>query len=72
VVSMQEKSDALFFLGTIEKAKFKKQVRPGDEVRMVIQNIRISALVLRQSGKAYVGEDLAASAEWMCVMGKAE
>jgi 3-hydroxyacyl-[acyl-carrier-protein] dehydratase len=64
-------SDALFFLGTITDVKFKRQVRPGDEVKMVITNLRISPRMLRQKGKAYVGEELAAEAEWMCIVGSA-
>jgi 3-hydroxyacyl-[acyl-carrier-protein] dehydratase len=59
----------LFFLATIEKAKFRRQVRPGEEVRMVIRNLRVSKVVLRQSGKMYVGEELAVEAEWLCLIG---
>lgn len=62
-------SDSLFFLATVEKAKFRRQVKPNEEVRFVITNDRISARMLRQSGKAYVGEELAAEAEWMCIVG---
>jgi 3-hydroxyacyl-[acyl-carrier-protein] dehydratase len=64
--------DALFFLATVVKAKFKRPVKPGDEIKMVITNLRISPNMLRQSGKAYVGEELACSAEWMCIVGSAE
>jgi 3-hydroxyacyl-[acyl-carrier-protein] dehydratase len=60
----------LFFLATIEKAKFRRQVRPGEEVRMVIHNLRVSKIVLRQSGKMYVGEELAVEAEWLCLIGE--
>ena len=63
--------DALFFLATVEKAKFRRQVRPNDTVRFEITNLRISARMLRQSGKAYVGEELACEAEWMCIVGPA-
>ena len=63
--------DALFFLATVDKAKFRRQVRPGDTVRMEIVNQKISARMLRQSGKAYVGDELAAEAEWMCLVGPA-
>jgi 3-hydroxyacyl-[acyl-carrier-protein] dehydratase len=62
-------SNLLFFLASVEKAKFRRQVRPGDEVRMVVTNLRVSPRTLRQSGKAYVGEELAAEAEWLCMMG---
>lgn len=63
--------DALFFLATVDKAKFRRQVRPGDTVRMEITNLKIGPRMIRQSGKAYVGEDLAAEAEWMCLVGPA-
>ena len=60
--------EALFFLATIEKAKFRRQVRPGDTVRMEITNLRISPKMIKQAGKAYVGEELAAEAEWLCLV----
>ncbi|HCM26717.1 MAG: beta-hydroxyacyl-ACP dehydratase [Treponema sp. GWB1_62_6] len=65
-------SDALFFLATVDKVKFRRQVRPGDEVRLEIENLRISPKMLKQAGKAYVGEELAAEAEWMCLVGSAK
>jgi 3-hydroxyacyl-[acyl-carrier-protein] dehydratase len=61
----------LFFLASIEKAKFRKQVKPGDEVRMVIRNLRVSKIMLRQTGKLYVGEELAVEAQWLCLIGDA-
>jgi 3-hydroxyacyl-[acyl-carrier-protein] dehydratase len=61
--------DALFFLATVDKVKFRRQIRPGDEVRSEIENLRISPKMIKQSGKAYVGEELAAEAEWMCLVG---
>jgi 3-hydroxyacyl-[acyl-carrier-protein] dehydratase len=61
--------NALFFLATVDKVKFRRQVRPGDEVRSEIENLRISPKMIKQSGKAYVGDELAAEAEWMCLVG---
>jgi 3-hydroxyacyl-[acyl-carrier-protein] dehydratase len=61
---------ALFFLATVEKAKFRRQVRPNEPVRFEIVNLRVSSNMLRQSGKAYVGDELACEAEWMCLVGK--
>ncbi|MDR0444156.1 MAG: 3-hydroxyacyl-ACP dehydratase FabZ [Treponema sp.] len=60
--------DSLFFLATIDKVKFRRQVRPGDEVRSEIENLRVSPRMVKQSGKAFVGEELAAEAEWMCLV----
>jgi len=61
--------DALFFLATVDKVKFRRQVRPGDEVKMVIKNLRVSPKTLKQSGKAFVGDELAAEGEWFCLIG---
>jgi 3-hydroxyacyl-[acyl-carrier-protein] dehydratase len=63
--------DDLFFFATVDKVKFRRQVRPGDEVRSEIVNLRISKSMIKQSGKAYVGDEVAAEAEWMCLMGPA-
>jgi len=60
--------ESLFFLATVDKAKFRRQVRPGDKVKLVIRNIKVSKAMIKQSGKAYVGEDLAAEAEWLCLV----
>jgi len=60
---------ALFFLATVDKVKFRRQVRPGDEVRSEIINLRLSPKMIKQQGKAYVGDELAAEAEWMCLVG---
>ena len=62
------KNDALFFLATVEKVKFRRQVRPGDEVRSEVENLRISPRMIRQAGRAFVGDELAAEAEWMCLV----
>lgn len=63
---------SLFFLATVDKVKFRNQVRPGDTVRMEVTNMRVSPKMVKQSGKAYVGSTLCAEAEWMCLVGAAE
>ncbi|HOF11589.1 MAG TPA: 3-hydroxyacyl-ACP dehydratase FabZ [Treponemataceae bacterium] len=62
---------SLFFLATVDKVKFRRQVRPGDKVRMEVKNLRVSPKMIKQSGKAYVGDEVAAEAEWMCLVGSA-
>jgi 3-hydroxyacyl-[acyl-carrier-protein] dehydratase len=62
---------ALFFLASVDKVKFRRQVRPGEEVRSEIQNLRVSSRMINQAGKAYVGEELAAEAEWLCLVSPA-
>jgi 3-hydroxyacyl-[acyl-carrier-protein] dehydratase len=62
--------DSLFFLAGIEKAKFRRQVSPGETVRFEIENKRISGMMIRQKGKALVNNEVAAEAEWFCIMQK--
>jgi 3-hydroxyacyl-[acyl-carrier-protein] dehydratase len=62
--------DALFFLASVDKVKFRRQVRPGEEVRCEIENLRVSPKMIKQAGKAFVGEELAAEAEWLCIVGR--
>lgn len=64
-------SEALFFLATVEKAKFRRQVVPGDEVRFELENELISGRMVKQKGKAFVGDELACQASWMCISGDA-
>ena len=62
--------DSLFFLATVDKVKLRRQVRPNEEVKMVIENVRISSKMIKQKGKSYVNGELAAEAEWLCLVGK--
>jgi 3-hydroxyacyl-[acyl-carrier-protein] dehydratase len=60
--------DALFFLASVDKVKFRRQVRPGEELRSEIENLRVSPRMIKQAGKAYVGAELAVEAEWLCLV----
>jgi len=60
---------AFFVLGTVEKAKFRNQVRPGDTAIIEVQNTRVSQTMLRQSGVITVNGVKAAEATWMCIVG---
>ena len=71
VLSFQKKvlEGSLFFFASLDKVKFRNQVRPGDKVRMEITNLRVSTHMIKQAGKAYVGDTLCAEAEWLCLVG---
>lgn len=73
-LSFQKKFEegSLFFLGAVDKVKFRHQVRPGDVARMEIKNLRVSSHMIKQSGKLYVGDTLCAEAEFMSLVGKGE
>jgi 3-hydroxyacyl-[acyl-carrier-protein] dehydratase len=55
----------IYYFATIDKVKFRRQVRPGDEVRVEVTTLRAGKTAVKQAGKAYVGSELAAEAEWM-------
>lgn len=57
-----------FFLATLKEVKFRRQVVPGDTVRFEVTNLRLTKKMLRQRGHCYVGNELAAEAEWMCII----
>jgi 3-hydroxyacyl-[acyl-carrier-protein] dehydratase len=61
----------LFFLASLEKVKFRRQVKPGDEVRMVVKNLRVTKARVVQSGTAYVENEVAAEAQWFALLGDA-
>jgi 3-hydroxyacyl-[acyl-carrier-protein] dehydratase len=60
--------DDLFCLASVDKAKFRRQVRPGEEARSEIENLRVSSKMIKQAGKIFVGDELAAEAEWLCIV----
>ncbi len=63
---------AIYFLVTIDKAKFRRQVLPGDTVRFEITNKRVTKQMLKQAGTAYVGDEVAVEASWMAIIKQGE
>ncbi len=57
-----------FLLASIDNVKFRRQVRPGDTVRMEIIVKKATPRLVKQAGKAYVGDELAAEGEWVCFL----
>ena len=57
------------FLVGIERAKFRRQVVPGDQLRMELSVLRRRGASCKLQGKAYVENQLAAEAEIMAILG---
>jgi 3-hydroxyacyl-[acyl-carrier-protein] dehydratase len=55
----------IYYFATLDRVKFRRQVRPGEEVRVEVTLLRNGKTAVRQAGKAFVGDELAAEAEWM-------
>ena len=64
-------NNGVFLLVGVDNAKFRRQVRPNDKVRMEIENKRVTSRMAIQHGRAFVGDDLAVEADFRCVMGPA-
>ena len=56
------KEKLVYFIG-INNAKFRKPVRPGDQLRFELTLLRLKQRICKMEGKAYVDGDLVAEAE---------
>ncbi|WP_417354081.1 3-hydroxyacyl-ACP dehydratase FabZ family protein [Flavobacterium sp.] len=57
----------IFALAHIEQSAFFAEVKYNHEVRHEITNIRMSEKIIKQTGKAYVGDALVMEATWMSI-----
>ena len=62
------KANRVVYFMTIEKARFRKPVRPGDMLRMQVRALRRRGPVWRFAGEAYVGDVLCAEAEYSAMI----
>jgi 3-hydroxyacyl-[acyl-carrier-protein] dehydratase len=60
----QKEGEIAYFM-SIDKAKFRRKVVPGDTLRMKITLTRMRSRMAAVEAKAYVGEELASQAELM-------
>ena len=58
----QTREKLVYFMG-IDRAKFRKPVRPGDQLRFELTLLRLKSRICKMEGKAYVDGDLVAEAE---------
>jgi 3-hydroxyacyl-[acyl-carrier-protein] dehydratase len=69
-LTMGQKPDenaVVYFLG-IDKARFKRPVEPGDQLRMHVDIVRHSRGIWKFHARATVDDQLAVEAELMCTM----
>ena len=59
----------LVYFAGIDNVRFRKVVRPGDQIVFRVECIRMKAKISKMSGKAYVDDQLAAEAELMATFG---
>jgi beta-hydroxyacyl-ACP dehydratase FabZ len=52
----------------IDKAKFRKVVKPGDQLRLEVEILTLRSKVVKLAGKALVDGALVSEAEFLCMM----
>ena len=58
-----------FVLATVESARFRRPVRPGDKMTTVAENVKVGSKLGVFSMKGYVGDELACDCTVKCMLG---
>jgi beta-hydroxyacyl-ACP dehydratase FabZ len=66
--SYPETNGKLTYFMAIDNARFRRPVVPGDVLRYEVEILKVKGPVTRLKGMAYVGAELAAEAELMCMV----
>jgi len=72
VHSLGQTAGSKVYFMTIDNARFRKPVRPGDMLRMTVKSLRRRGTIFKFEGKAYVGDDLCAEAEYSAMIHEPE
>ncbi len=66
----EDRREVLIYFMAIEKAKFRRMVVPGDQLRFEIEILKLKRKAVKGAGKAYVENQLVAEAEMMASIGE--
>lgn len=66
--NLKPSDGVLFYFAAIDNVKFRRIVEPGDQLRLEINVLRAKRDLWKLSGSAYVGDELACSAEFLSVV----
>lgn len=67
-LAQEQKSDVVYLMG-MDKVRFRKPVRPGDQLILKLTILRKKGRVFKMKGEAFVEEQLVAEAELMASIG---
>lgn len=67
--SMEKIENRAVFFMSIDKAKFRRPVIPGDQLVFEVKPLRTGSKVWKMAGKAFVKDNLVAEAELMATIG---
>ena len=71
-LNVKPNPDSLYYFVGIDKARFKKPVQPGDQLRLEVHMQRSIRAIWTYSGKATVEQHTVAVADLMCTVQNAE
>lgn len=62
--------EAVFILASVESARFRRPVRPGDKLSIVAENVKVGSKLGVFSMKGYVDGELACDCTVKCMLGE--
>jgi len=65
ISSPQNIGDRLVYFAGLDKVRFRRVVRPGDQLIFTLEMIKLKTKIAKMSGRAYVDDELATEAELM-------
>ncbi|UCF81078.1 MAG: 3-hydroxyacyl-ACP dehydratase FabZ [Acidobacteriota bacterium] len=68
LAGLDDREEKLVYFAGIDNARFRRPVRPGDQLRLEITALKIRSKTCKMRGEAYVGDELAAEAEFMSML----
>ena len=63
---IQAGDDSVYYLAGVDKARFKRPIVPGDQLRIQVEILKSKRDIYVFDGKCYIGDQLVVSAELMC------
>ncbi len=70
ILGKPEYQGKIAFFAGIDNARFRRQVVPGDQLRIEVEVLKLRGRVGKARGRALVNGDLAAEAEFMFAVGE--
>lgn len=70
LLKMPEYAGKIAFFAGIDSVRFRQQVRPGDQLRIEVEFLKIKGSIGKARGRVLVGGSVAAEGEFMFALGK--
>ncbi|MFA5536247.1 MAG: 3-hydroxyacyl-ACP dehydratase FabZ [Bacillota bacterium] len=70
LLSLPEYAGKLVFFAGLEKVRFRRQVIPGDVLKLEVELVNLRSRIGKGTGKALVGDELACEAELLFAIEK--